>query len=208
MTPIGALAIENPVPADVLRLFRRVFGAGAVGRPLRLSGGQHELYRIDVGPEAAVLKIIKDDAGALRRETRARELSAPWIPIPALLFQGRIRGSSRYLITRWADGVPLSTALDEPNFSAPALAGGTIQYVPNGSAWTFVGGAGLTVNGSAFTSGNPGAPQGNQVAFLQGVASVSQSVTFPGSALKPSGRRTVRSIHVEKAIGKSNPTNP
>jgi hypothetical protein len=35
-----------------------------------------------------------------------------------------------------------------------------------------------------------------------------QSVTFPGSALKPSGRRTVRSIHVEKAIGKSNPTNP
>ena len=35
-----------------------------------------------------------------------------------------------------------------------------------------------------------------------------QSVTFPGSALKPSGRRTVRSIHVEKAIGNSNPTNP
>jgi hypothetical protein len=27
------------------------------------------------------------------------------------LFQGRIRGSSRHLITRWVDGIPLSTAL-------------------------------------------------------------------------------------------------
>lgn len=107
-------------PADVLRLCRRVFGAGAAGRPVRLSGGQHELYRINIGPEAAVLKIIKDGLGgavrpdaaaALRRETRARDLFAPGIPIPSLLFQGRIRGSSRYLITRWADGVPLSTAL-------------------------------------------------------------------------------------------------
>jgi aminoglycoside phosphotransferase len=111
VTPISALAIEHPVPADVLRLCRRVFGAGAAGRPVRLRGGQHELYRINVGPEAAVLKIIKDAAAALRRETRARELFAPGIPISSLLFQGRIRGSSRYLITRWVDGVPLSTAL-------------------------------------------------------------------------------------------------
>src|SRR5207249_4134291 len=33
-------------------------------------------------------------------------------------------------------------------------------------------------NGSGFTAGNPGAPQGGQVAFLQGTGSVSQSVTL------------------------------
>ena len=36
--------------------------------------------------------------------------------------------------------------------------------------------AGVSSNGSAFTSGNPNAPDGSQVAFLQGTGSMSQSV--------------------------------
>jgi Ser/Thr protein kinase RdoA (MazF antagonist) len=105
------MVIEPIIPADVLRLCRRASRLGAAGRPARLTGGQHELYRVGIGAAALVLKIIENDAGAQQREIRARELFAPGIPIPAVLFHGRIRGSSRYLVTPWVNGVPLSTAL-------------------------------------------------------------------------------------------------
>ena len=55
--------------------------------------------------------------------------------------------------------------------------GNGYAYDPAGSAWTFAGSAGVTGNNSAFTSGNPPAPQGGQVAFLQGTGSFSQSVS-------------------------------
>ena len=58
------------------------------------------------------------------------------------------------------------------------------QYDPNGSLWTFTGQTGVAGNGSGFTSGNPAAPQGTQVAFLQSnTGSISQSLDFevPGS---------------------------
>jgi hypothetical protein len=41
-----------------------------------------------------------------------------------------------------------------------------------------VGQAGVSGNGSGFTSGNPNAPQGSQVAFLQNSGSFSQAVTL------------------------------
>lgn len=54
------------------------------------------------------------------------------------------------------------------------------QYAPTGSPWTFSGssgnGSGVTGNGSGFTGGNPNAPQGSQVAFLQGAGTITQSV--------------------------------
>jgi Ser/Thr protein kinase RdoA (MazF antagonist) len=118
------MIIEQPLPADVLRLCRRTFGQSATWTPARLGGGQHELYRVEDGADAAVLKIIVDGAGAQRRELRARELFESEIPIPAKLSHGRIRGSSRYLITRWADGEPLSTALvHRDGFPIPAAFG-------------------------------------------------------------------------------------
>ena len=52
------------------------------------------------------------------------------------------------------------------------------QYRPTGSAWSFSGSAGLAGNGSNFTAGNPNAPQGSQVAFLQKTGSISQTVNF------------------------------
>jgi hypothetical protein len=53
---------------------------------------------------------------------------------------------------------------------------GNFQYDPTGSPWTFSGGAGISGNDSGFTSGNPPAPQGVQVAFLQGTGLFTQSV--------------------------------
>ena len=64
----------------------------------------------------------------------------------------------------------------------------TYNYNPSGGFWTFtpqsgVNGSGVTANNSAFTVGNPNAPEGVQCAFLQGVASISQPVSIfvPGA---------------------------
>jgi RHS repeat-associated protein len=50
-------------------------------------------------------------------------------------------------------------------FESPAV--GTYQYNPSSAGWTFAGYSGISGNGSGFTWGNPAAPEGAQVAFLQ-----------------------------------------
>jgi hypothetical protein len=73
----------------------------------------------------------------------------------------------------WIGGV-----LNDGNFEHEQLPADSYQYAPTGSPWTFSGqspsGSGLTTNGNAFTSGNPNAPGGNQVAFLQEYGTMSQ----------------------------------
>ena len=51
-----------------------------------------------------------------------------------------------------------------------------LPVAPNGSPWQFSGKAGVSSNGSAFTGGNPNAPDGTQVAFIKNTGSMSQSV--------------------------------
>ena len=72
------------------------------------------------------------------------------------------------------------TAPTDPSFEIPSqgTGGSAYHYDPTGSAWSFNGGSGLAGNGSNFTFGNPNAPQGTQVAFLQFTGSMSQSVNF------------------------------
>jgi streptogramin lyase len=72
-----------------------------------------------------------------------------------------------------------ATGLQQSGFETPNVgtgAFGAFAYDPAGSAWTFSGFAGVAGNGSGFTAGNPNAPQGTQVAFLQDTGSFSQSV--------------------------------
>ncbi|MBX7103146.1 MAG: hypothetical protein K1X57_03645 [Gemmataceae bacterium] len=78
--------------------------------------------------------------------------------------------------------VPAASGLVDPGFEAPALTAGQFRYLPTGSAWTFGGNAGISANGSGFTAGNPGAPEGRQVAFLQQSSTMSQSATFAAGA--------------------------
>jgi uncharacterized protein YabE (DUF348 family) len=81
--------------------------------------------------------------------------------------------------TAFVDQVAVALAADsisDGSFEAPGLAAKTFQYAPNGSPWQFSGAAGVSSNGSAFTAANPNAPDGSQVAFLQGTGSMSQSV--------------------------------
>ena len=58
--------------------------------------------------------------------------------------------------------------------------GNSFAVDPTGSAWTFSGvagnGSGVSGNNSPFTSGNPNAPQGSQVAFIERTGSITQSV--------------------------------
>ena len=69
----------------------------------------------------------------------------------------------------------------DPGFETPNVGTGTFnsfQYHPSNSPWTFSTGAGVAGNGGGFTDGNPDAPDGTQVAFLQGPSSVSQAVSL------------------------------
>jgi len=71
-------------------------------------------------------------------------------------------------------------ALANPGFEAPAVGAGSFDYDATGAGWTFTGMAGVAANGSGFTSANPNAPDGTQVAFLQETGGMSQAVTLTG----------------------------
>jgi O-glycosyl hydrolase len=86
--------------------------------------------------------------------------------------------------TAFIDQVHINRAQVMPvnggGFETPALGSGptAYQYNPTGSPWTFTGTSGVSGNGSLFTDGNPDAPEGSQVAFLQDYGSISQVTNF------------------------------
>ena len=69
-----------------------------------------------------------------------------------------------------------SPAIGDPGFEQDVVGAGKFRYDPTGSAWAFSGSSGISGNNSGFTAGNPPAPQGVQVAFIQGAGSFSQNV--------------------------------
>jgi hypothetical protein len=72
--------------------------------------------------------------------------------------------------------VPINQSpIADAGFEQVQVGAGQFKYRPTGSPWTFSGGAGIAANNSGFTAGNPSAPQGTQVAFLQGGGSISQT---------------------------------
>ncbi|MES2922772.1 MAG: family 78 glycoside hydrolase catalytic domain [Verrucomicrobiota bacterium] len=90
------------------------------------------------------------------------------------------------------DSAPSSEASATPDmivnagFEAPRIT--SYHYNPAGAGWTFsaksgANGSGISANASDFTNANPPAPEGTQVAVLQGTGSISQAVTgfIPGN---------------------------
>ncbi|HWS84136.1 MAG TPA: hypothetical protein VN207_07725 [Ktedonobacteraceae bacterium] len=71
-----------------------------------------------------------------------------------------------------------NSTVADGGFETPSLGHAGYQYSPTGSSWTFSNGSGIAANGSAFTSNNPNAPQGTQVAFLQGTGLMRQTIIF------------------------------
>src|SRR5262249_23577667 len=87
--------------------------------------------------------------------------------------------------TAFIDNVQLAAVptptFGDAGFESPAVGSGTFgsfQYNPVGTPWTFLGDAGITSNASGFTAGNPNAPEGAQVAFLQTTGSFSETVNL------------------------------
>jgi hypothetical protein len=85
-----------------------------------------------------------------------------------------------------------STPNMDGSFEMPSIGYGNYVYNPIGGAWTFNSTSGVTGNASGFTSGNPAAPEGGQVAFLQGRGWCSQSVTFTAGTFSISLRAAQR----------------
>ena len=66
-----------------------------------------------------------------------------------------------------ADAALQPVSLAAAGFETPNIGGHVYGSSVPAGAWLFSGQSGLSDNGSGFTSGNPGAPEGSQVAFLQ-----------------------------------------
>jgi Ca2+-binding RTX toxin-like protein len=78
-------------------------------------------------------------------------------------------------------------ALVNPSFETPSVGSGNwgdFQYnvSPSVAGWGFNGQSGVTGNGSGFTDANPNAPDGTQVAFIQGPGIVQQTAYFAGGS--------------------------
>ncbi|MFO0957376.1 MAG: RHS repeat-associated core domain-containing protein [Isosphaeraceae bacterium] len=82
----------------------------------------------------------------------------------------------------WSAGTA-STVSDggfESPYAGPTGTWTSFVVDPTGTAWTYTGSAGVTANGSGHTAGNPNAPEGTQVAFLQYGTSSTISQTIAG----------------------------
>ncbi|MBK1832862.1 BNR-4 repeat-containing protein [Roseibacillus ishigakijimensis] len=77
--------------------------------------------------------------------------------------------------------IELEPFITNAGFENPEIAGSL--PTPDEAGWTFAGPSGLAANDSALTSGNEAAPEGSQVAYLEGTASLSQTFAdlIPGT---------------------------
>ena len=137
------------------------------------------------------------------------------------LFKGNARRQARYVPGRrlnfecleGREMLSTTTGILNGSFESPALAAQTFQYAPGLAVWQFSTGAGVASNGSAF--GNPAAPDGSQVAFLQASGSVTESVYLNAGTYSLSfqaAQRTGQTQEIEvlidgKEIGTATPTS-
>jgi hypothetical protein len=83
-------------------------------------------------------------------------------------------------------GSPTGNLVPNGDFEAPTWAAvpNSFLYGPTQPGWTFANGAGISGNNSGFTAGNPAAPSGSQVAFIQSIGTMSTLLSdlVPGSS--------------------------
>lgn len=89
---------------------------------------------------------------------------------------------------------PAIPIVNNAGFETPALGPDSYNaytYAPSGAGWSFTArqhgsGTGITTNNSMLDFGGAPAPQGNQVAFIQGSTAFSQQITFRAGKYKVS----------------------
>ena len=143
-----------------------VINVGAASTSGGTAGGGSDTINALISAAASTSELTKTGGGLLV----LGEAQLPW-PDQR---RGRERGACRH---RGRGGATVGNA----DFASPALAAYTYAYTPAGTApWTFTGGAAIATAYSAFMAdAEPMPPVGNQVAVLQGIASISQVVNFP-----------------------------
>jgi hypothetical protein len=92
----------------------------------------------------------------------------------------KVRSLNTRLFLQALEGREVPAVIADPGFESAGLAPGQFKYQPVGTPWTYGVNAGITSNVSAFSSGNPNAPEGSTVAFLQQLGSASQVITLAG----------------------------
>jgi transcriptional regulator CtsR len=80
------------------------------------------------------------------------------------------------IVTSAFDAAAANLSVPNSGFETPVLGSGQFQYGPSGATWALIGGGGISGNGSGFTFENPNAPEGVQIAFIQGGGRVSQTI--------------------------------
>jgi len=73
-------------------------------------------------------------------------------------------------------GTPFPPDVTTLNFGFETPVTSTFSSAPSNGNWTFTSTSGVSANNSTYTSGNRASPQGNQVAFLQNTATISQAI--------------------------------
>jgi RHS repeat-associated protein len=119
-----------------------------------------------------------------------------------LTFQGLNPATTGNANTALLDNVELNGALVvNGGFESPTVQ--NYQVAPTGSSWSYSGTSGIAANGSTLTSGNPPAPQGVQVAFIQNNSSLWQSETIAAGtytltfqAAQGTGNQTYQQLRV------------
>jgi hypothetical protein len=101
--------------------------------------------------------------------------------------------------TALLEGVQIYQVIGAYGFELPTVGTG-YQYDPAGTPLSFTGTAGIAGNGSDLTSGNPDAPQGSQVAFLEGTGG------FSASGYVPAGTYTISFSAAQRAANRSSQT--
>lgn len=88
-------------------------------------------------------------------------------------------GTAKYdnLMLLSSTGITFPLTVQNGGFEAPVIGNGNWQYAPSGGVWSFAVGGGVTGMNSAFTGVPSMAPEGVQVAFIQGNGTVWQSVS-------------------------------
>ncbi len=82
----------------------------------------------------------------------------------------------------WPGASVAAPQVADPGFESVPLTPGFYGFVgnPQGTPWTYTtSGAGVSTNGTGLTSGNPNAPQGVNVAFIQNQGAISQAINNP-----------------------------
>ena len=165
---VAAAGVNNPPSVSLVSV------ATGFSAPVDIANARDSSGRLFVVQQGGQIRIISG----------GQVLPAPFLDIQSLVLSGGERGllgvafHTNYAVNGFFY-VNYTAAAPRPvnsGLETPVLPPSSYQYAPTGGTWTFSSGAGIQSNGSAW--GAAAAPEGQQTAFLQGIAQMSQTLNL------------------------------